>query len=240
METMPRSRPITSTAAFLLTAAGQLYFLHALLSAGPLSMTPVLAAECFVCFLILAAALFTASSRGWRSHAAGCAAFAVYAAYAVFNLCLYEYFSSLYQSVLQTTYRSYGAAIEAVKLLLPLIGIVAAIPVMPGPAGREYARALEKAAKRQQAGWAGAVEKEAESELERNIKRLRETMSQQELEALAKQLTQGPSSAEESKAAVLQEPGASANEPDGGQTGEEPERPVSRSLTEDWKGWGCG
>lgn len=221
MDRKPRSRPVTSTAAFLLTAAGQIFFLSKSLGGGLASLNPVLYAELFSCILILAAAIFTATPKGWRSKAVACTAAGAYLIYACFNLYEFSFFKTFYLSAIVTEYQSYGAAIETLKLILLLVGIVAAIPVMPAPTGREYARALETVAKRQQTEWAGASVRQAQADLKRTVESLKESMPPEQLAVLMEKLKTIPDDVPEQST----KPACKSKE---------------KPESEEWKGWGCG
>jgi len=186
----PRSRPITSTLAFSAAVGGELYLVRGLLGEGLASLPGILLAELGFCVLIAAAAVFTATPRGWRSKTGSCAAFALYAAYLLFNILNFHYFRNVYLSAVLTEHQSYGAALETLKLVLVLIGAVAAMPVMPGPEGREYLRGLERAARKQQMQWAGKSAAGTKSDLEKTVRHFRQSLSPEELEELVAQLKQ--------------------------------------------------
>lgn len=221
MEKKPRSKPATSSAAFLLTVAGQVFFLSKSLGGGLASLPPVLYGEILSCILIVAAAIFTATSKGWRSKTAMYVAVGAYLIFVAFNLYQFSFFKDFYLSKIVTEYPSYGAAIEAMKLILPLIGIVAAIPVMPGPTGREYADALNNVGRRQQIERAQSGARQAEADLKRTIESLRDSMPPEQLAVLIEELKSNPARRPEKDAGP-------ADTPEGG------------TESEEWKGWGCG
>lgn len=231
MEQTPRSRPITSTFTFLAAVGGELLLLRGQLAAGLSALPGILLAEFIFCMLILVGAAFTVTPKGWRSKPVGYTALALYAAYLIFNLMHFSYFRTLYLSCIVTEHQSYGAALEAAKLVLVLIGIVAAIPVMPGPEGREYMRGLERAVRRQQLEWAREGARGAKSDLDKTAQHLKERLSPDELTALLAQL--------KDKHPAQQDCGVQADTIPASETAGEA-TPPERSILEDWKGCGCG
>ncbi len=231
MEKKPRSRPVTSTVAYLAAVGGELYFLRGPLSEGLSALSGPLLAELAFCILIVGAAIFAATPKGWRSKAGNRAALALLGLYLLFNLLCFSYFKELYLSVLATEHQSYGPALEALKLILVMIGTVAAIPVMPGPVGRDYMRGLERAMERQQAEWAkgGAVEEKVN--LGKTARNLRENLTQEELSELIAQLKQEPSSDDHHGTRTDTAPASEAPR----------KEPLPEGFSvEDWKGCGCG
>jgi hypothetical protein len=177
--------------------------------------------EIFSCLLIVAAAAFTATPKGWRSKTAMYVALGVYLIFVAFNAFQFSFFKAYYLSKIVTEYPSYGAAIETFKLILPLVGIVAAIPVMPAPTGREYADAINRVGDRRQIEQAKSQARQAETDLRHTVESLRHSMPPEQLEALIEELK-------------TEQAGTSR---EGTQPGCKPKKEPD---SEEWKGWGCG
>ncbi len=223
MEKTERSQPVTSTLAFLLAVMGELFLLRGHLAAGLPALPRIVLAELGFCVLILLGAGFSVTPKGWRGKAGSAAALILYAAYLVFNLINFTFFKELYLSCIITEHKSYGPALEALKLVLVLIGTVAAIPAAPGPKGREYMRGLERAAQRQQAEWARKGPEGCKSELDKALGQIRANLTPEERRTLLAELEK--EQAEE--------------DPESSSPQEEKPEPQKFSA-DDWKGWSCG
>lgn len=232
MDKTMRSRPIVSTAAFLLAVGGELYFLRGRLASLPAEAPIPLLAELFLCGGILIGALFSATPRGWRGKAGCGAAYLFLAGYLAFNVIQFSFFSGLYLEGITTEYPSYGPALAAFKLVLVTVGVVAATPVAPGPDRREYADRLWQAARRQQKSWTeGETAQRADSgedPADRAVQRLRRELTPDELERLKRTLL-AQSTPETPK----------AEESPAGPDENTPEETGKWAGFEEWKGWGC-
>lgn len=256
MDNTMRSRPIVSTAAFLLAVGGELYLLRGRL-AGLSAGAPVpLLAELFLCGGILIGALFSATPKGWRGKAGCWVAYLFLVGYVAFNITQFSFFAALYLEGITTEYPSYGPALASFKLVLVAVGVVAATPVAPGPNRREYADRLWKAAHRQEKTWeAAAAAREADSGGEdaaaQAARRLRRELTPEELERLKCALMAEPAPKMPMEEERMPETGGGAPDGAGGSDEAEqevpdreaPESPEDTGRcdgVEDWKGWGCG
>lgn len=237
MDNTVRSRPIVSTAAFLLAVGGELYLLRGRLAELSAEVPAPLLTELVLCAGILIGALFSATPKGWRGKAGCWAAYLFLAGYLAFNIARFSYFSGLYLAGITTEYPSWGPALAAFKLLLVSVGVVAATPVAPAPGRREYAERLWNAARRQQEQWAAGADA-GEDPAARAAQRLRRELTAEELERLKRTLLAGPEAEESAPGAP--EDGA----PPSAETGAAAERQLDAETGkwagfEEWKGWGC-
>ncbi|MPM01116.1 hypothetical protein SDC9_47354 [bioreactor metagenome] len=225
MEKKERSQPVTSTLAFLLAVVGELFLLRGHLATGLSALSTIVLAELAFCVLILFGAGFTVTPKGWRGKTGSAIALTLYTAYLVFNLINFTFFKDLYLSCIVTEHKSYGPAVEAFKLVLVLIGTVAAIPVASGPKGREYMRGLERAVQRQQAEWARNGSDDSKSELDKTLGQIRKNLTPEERKKLLSEL--------EKEDAGESQVGSSPPEA-------KPEPSSEKFSSDDWKGWNCG
>ena len=244
MDNTMRSRPIVSTAAFLLAMGGELYLLRGHLAGLPAEAPIPLLMELFLCGVILIGAICSATPKGWRGKAGCRAAYLLLAGYLAFNIAHFSFFSRLYLEGITTEYPSYAPALAALKLVLVSVGVVAATPVASGPDRREYADRLWSAARRQQKTWAdGAAVRGSDADKDpaaQAAQRLRRELTADELERLKRTLLAEPSPEAEGNSPEAADPSDPEAPEEAGK-----ESPGSHEETgkwagfEGWKGWGC-
>ena len=96
MDNTMRSRPIVSTAAFLMAVGGELYLLRGHLAGLPAAAPIPLLMELFLCGVILIGAICSATPKGWRGKAGCRAAYLLLAGYLAFNIAHFSFLSRLY------------------------------------------------------------------------------------------------------------------------------------------------
>lgn len=138
--------------------------------------------------LVIGGILFC-NRRGLNSSKKLILAFGVFLVWCVITVVLFADYKAMYLSTLNTEFPSYGAAIACLKLVLVLCGLTALIPVAPAPTGREYAEGLARAYERQNIERAKNAAAEAQRDLEQRMEQLRNSLSPEELAALAGKLT---------------------------------------------------
>lgn len=233
--TAPAARGGVTVLCFLAIILGQVYLLrHALFSApADLLTAPYLLELGFCLLMAVGIVICWRKPMGWTTMPGCICALALFAAYTVVSVINYPVFSVAYLSGIQATYASAGGALVALKLVLALVGVTAAIPVAASIPGREYAQRMREKVEKQNAQWATASVKGAKADLDATVARLKETLSKEELDALLTQLSQS--------AAHPAETADSASEiAADGATPSLPKDPGETSVTESWRGWGCG
>ena len=138
--------------------------------------------------LVIGGILFC-NRRGLNSNKKLILAFGVFLVWCVITVVLFADYKAMYLSTLNTEFPSYGAAIACLKLVLVLCGLTALIPVAPAPTGREYAEGLARAYERQNIERAKNAAAEAQRDLEQRMEQLRNSLSPEELAALAGKMT---------------------------------------------------
>jgi len=216
----PTAKCGTTVLCFAAIILLQGWLLRGVLLAGPGQWPGIVTVELVFCLVMLAALIWCwGHPKGWTNNLGCIIAFGLFAIYLIFNLFSYEAFAQLYLAGLNTEFPSWGKALVALKLVLALMAVVAGIPAAPALEGREYADKLRQAVYRQEAEWAKGSAKGAKKDFESAMGKLRETLSQEELDALLAQLR--------AEAAPEDVPPAQDGKP-------------AESVTDSWQGWGGG
>lgn len=217
----PQAKCDTVVICFAIIIIGQGWLLRHTLAAGLFAWPFAVTVELLFCIVMLAAVIWCwAHPKGWTSNLGCGIAFGVFALYLVVNLLFYGEFSQLYLAGLNADTPSWGKALVALKLVLAIMGVVAGIPAAPAPSNREYAERMRQAVYRQEAEWAKGNAKGAKEDLEKTLRKLKESLSPEEMEALLAELRAETAAAPEKENASAEDAG--------------------ESVTETWRGWGGG
>lgn len=202
-ETKNSARCGTTILCFLAAVIGQVYLLRNVLFTGtlPSPLTPYLAELVFSLMLLGAVVWCFRCPQGWRSRKGSIAAFVLFAVYMAANVLYYGPLSEAYSAGITAEYASTGRALLGLKLVLVFMGIVAGMPASAPIDSREYSRLLREKAELQSAEWAKASVKGSKKELDDTMRRLKETLSPEEMAALAAELQSYTAPAPEAPAA---------------------------------------
>lgn len=189
-ESQHSARCGTTILCFLAAVIGQIYLLRNVLFTGTLPTPPLayLVELVFSLVLLGAAAWCFRCPQGWRSRKGSIAAFVLFAVYIAANILYYDPLSGAYSTGITAEYTSTGRALLGLKLVLVFMGIVAGMPTSAPIDSREYSRLLREKAELQSAEWAKASVKGSKKELDDTMRRLKETLSPEEMAALAAEL----------------------------------------------------
>lgn len=211
----------TVVICFAIIIIGQGWLLRHSLAVGPFAWPFAVTVELLFCVILLAAVIWCwTHPKGWTNNLGCGIAFGVFALYLVANLFLYNDFSQMYLAGINADTPSWGKALVALKLVLAIMGVVAGIPTAPAPSNREYAEKMRQAVYRQEAEWAKGNAKGAKEDLEKTLRKLKESLPPEEMEALLAELR--------------------AENVPGGETVSAEEKAEDESVTETWRGWGGG
>ena len=209
----PAAKCGTVVVCLLIIIIGQGVLFRSALAAGFAAWPLAVKLELVFCVVMAGAAAWCwGHPRGWSTNLGCAAAFILFGLYAVLNIVFFNTFVQLFLTGTGGGAESMGKALVALKLVLAIMAVVAGIPAAPAPTGREYAEKLREAVYRQNAQQARNNAAGAKKDLDNAMKKLRETLSPEELDALLGQLRAEQSGPE-----------------DGGE-----------SVTEQWRGWGGG
>lgn len=218
----PAAKCGTVVVCLFIVLAGQVWLLWDTLAAGFHAWPAAVRGELVFCVIMLAAILWCwFRPKGWTSNLGCGIAFGLFGIYLIYTIIFYNSFAELYLSAINTEFSSVGKALVALKLVLVILAVIAGIPTAPAPTGREYADKLRQAYYRQEAELAKGNAKGAKQDFDNAMKKLRENLSQEEIDALLAQLRTDAAPDE----AGPDEGGAEASD---------------RSPSEDLHGWGGG
>lgn len=229
----PAAKGGVAVLCFLAIIVGQIYLLRNLIFSGdPVIFTAPYLLELLFCLLLLAGIVICwIRPQGWGGLIGRSIALGLFALYALVTILNYPVFSTAYLTGFQAQFASAGGGFVGLKLVLALVGVIAAIPVAPRIDDREYARRLREKVQRQEAEWAKASLKGAQEDLNATLAKLRETLSEEEMAALLTQLQQ---TAQQQSPPSSGQP-ASEAPPSGDASGDS-----TQPASEYWRGWGCG
>ncbi len=185
----PRARFVAAIILFLAVVIGDLVLCRDYLAQGLPTWPACLIIELVMLVLLVIGGILFCNRRGLNSNKKLILAFGVFLVWCVITVVLFADYKAMYLSTLNTEFPSYGAAIACLKLVLVLCGLTALIPVAPAPTGREYAEGLARAYERQNIERAKNAAAEAQRDLEQRMEQLRNSLSPEELAALAGKLT---------------------------------------------------
>ena len=240
-EANTRAKGGVTVICFLVMIIGQLYLLRTALRAHPLSFLamPWIAELIFAGVLVSASVYLFIQPLGWYTRKRLVLAFILLVVYIVLNILYYTVFKDAYFTGTPFKYASSAGGLVGLKLVLAVVGVTAGIPVAQPIDGREYARRLREKIEKNNAQLAKETAAGAQQDLLRTIKKLKETMTSEELAAFLQELKTTDVEGTESLALT----------PDGlSSTSAAVDTVVSTAassamqtpLTEKWRGWGGG
>ncbi|MEY8337793.1 hypothetical protein AALB16_07130 [Lachnospiraceae bacterium 62-35] len=218
----PTARNGLTIISFLIVIIGQAYILRGFRPGNiPAELRLPLTLELIFCFFMAIGCIICClKPMGWTVRAGCLTALFLFFLYAFINIVFYPAFSSAYLTGIQTAYASVGGGLVGLKLVFSLIGVTAGIPVSAPIDKREYADRLRRKVQDQDAQWAQASAENAKKELEKIISNAENTSpyppSHQEVSSQA--VTTQPTSSHPSKQ----------------------EEQKEETISEQWRGWGCG
>ena len=226
---MIKEKPAPSSArggvtiiCFLVIIAGQAWLLRKAFPA--VLATPAMLIECLFCLLMLVGIVRCWKvPLGWGGKRGQAIAFILFALYAIINIINYQALSTAYLSGMNATFPSAGGALVGLKVVLALVGVIAGIPTIAPIDGREYAARMREKLEKQNLQYAAESIKGAQKDLDATIRKLRETLSEEELTALLSQLQQNAPASND----PATPPSTAAGDKD-------------HINPEDWHGWGNG
>ncbi len=226
---MIKEKPASSSArggvtilCFMLIIAGQAWLLRKTFPS--VLATPAMLVECLFCLLMLAGIVRCWKvPMGWGGKRGQGIALALFVLYAVVNTINYQALSTAYLSGTEASFPSAGGALLGLKLVLALVGVIAGIPTIAPIDGREYATRMREKLEKQNLQYATESIKGAQKDLDATIRKLRETLSEEELTALLSQLQQNAPASND----PATPPSTAAGDKD-------------HINPEDWRGWGNG
>lgn len=211
------SRGGISVICFLAIIIGQSILLRKILfSNGNAAIPFMYYIELIFCLIMFAGIVVCFIKKdGWGGIKGQIIVFALFILYCIFTAMHYNEFRAAYLTGFNPEFESAGGALVICKLFLALIAVIGGIPTAKID-DREYAHALREKVQMQEAQWAKESVKGAKKDLNATVKKLKQSLTEEELKELMAQLSSD-----------------SDNSDDSEETEEE-------SVFEDLHGWGGG
>ena len=216
-KTNARARGGVTVICFLVILIGQLYLLRNAIYTDLFSFItmPWVAEFIFILIFIVAIIYLFIQPMGWYTQKRLISAFILLAAYIALNVLYYTTFKNAYLAGFSFEYASSAGGLVGLKLVLAVVGVTAGIPVAQPIDKREYARRLREKIEKNNAQLTKETAVGAQQDLLYTIKKLKETMSPEELAAFLQELQNIDTDDTDTHA-------------------------VEMPLAEKWRGWGGG
>lgn len=239
-KTNARARGGITVICFLVILIGQFYLLRNVVHQNSFSLItmPWGAELIFALVLITAIIYLFVQPMGWYTKKRLVSAFMLLIAYIVLNVVYYAAFKDAYLAGFPFEYASSAGGLVGLKLVLAVVGVTAGIPVAQPIDGREYARRLREKIEKNNAQLTKETAVGAQQDLRHTIKKLKETMSAEELAAFLREL-QNINTESDNSATVVPD-GIAAASMDTDSISSTPASDEETSLAEKWRGWGGG
>jgi len=183
------SRGGISIICFLIIIIGQPIMLRKVLFNGGLASIPSMYyIELIFCLVMVVGIIFCFVKKdGWGGVKGHIIVFALFILYCIFTALHYTAFAEAYLTGFNAEFKSAGGALVILKLFLALIAVIGGMPA-PKVDGREYARALRERVQKQEAQWAQESIKGAKKDLNATVRKLKSSLTDEELKELMAQL----------------------------------------------------
>lgn len=224
-----RARGGVAIISFLVILIGQIYLLRKTVHDDLFFFIRMpWSAELIFAFILIAASVYLLiQPMGWYTKKRLVLAFIVLIAYIILNILYYTVFKIAYFTGFSFDYASSAGGLVGLKLVLATIGVTSGIPVVQTIDGREYARRLREKLEKNNAQLAKETAVGAQQDLIRTIKKLKETMSPQELTVFLQELKDTDSESGNVAAAASGKISSVSDD-------------IQTPLAEQWRGWGGG
>ena len=183
------SRGGVSIICFLVIIIGQPILLKNILFKNGMSSIPgMYYIELMFClFMVTGIVVCLVKKDGWGGVKGQSIVFALFVLYCIFTALHYNDFKYAYLNGFNPEFDSAGGALVICKLFLTLIAIIGGIPTAKIDE-HEYAQALKEKVQMQEAQWAKDAVKGAKKDLNSTVKKLKQTLTEEELKELMSQL----------------------------------------------------
>jgi len=241
-ETAPRARGGVTIICFLTIIIGQAYLLRNIFWPDFSAFTALPWGVELLFMLLFVAAIIYLFIRpmGWYTKIRLAVVFSLLIAYIGVNILFYSEFQHAYLTGFSPEYASGAGGLVGLKLVLAVIGGTAGIPVVQSIDGREYARRLREKVEKNNAQLAKEAAAGAQKDFTATVKKLKETLSPEEMEAFLRELKTSAGGADSRISAADKSgrhvSGAGDRTADGNSGNGS--FAANESFAEKWRGWG--